>query len=295
MLAGGIPLSSTKALLGRSVVRNGDRADFSRHRTGVTVGCGNKWTYSVDGKRVPDADHHCMLWDERIFDRILSANRPVSISQLAIDFSWEEKALRPIVEGLVDDGYLQAVSDTMPQEYEAVSDAQINHGYPRSPLGFYARMVRADFVARQAREQNGFTYVVQLTKNGADYVYSQIRDYELVLPVEERLNCRLAETQKRMSLPVTSTFGAILLFSPDIAFDGCIAHYLCSKERWHNIAFEILPYRFALDGVAIDQFLREDREVVANATSDMLDRAKSIQGGEVNSYRFSFFCSSLKE
>lgn len=254
----------------------------------VRLGRGSAWVYEML-KQQP-LTNHCdrFLLDEQILDQVSAEGGQTSISKLAVLLGQHEHQIKPIIESLVRRGYLEEIPDSIPRSFKGCHRTmQITHEYPIDDYGRWVRLRRAESVAQSASETRCFTLKRALTAEGAHEFYSQMRDYSRQPAVELSLETLHQETKNRRSLPDRSTMGAIMVFSPARGNSGAIAHYRRCAENWNCREFEILPYRYSLDDIAIQDFQDVHLSDIKNRTSNLLNKYSAPECSDSNLYQFS--------
>lgn len=294
-IAGHLSIDFAQDMLARKIIQTGDDIGMSRSEIGKIVGRGKTWAYGVPPVVEPPNIRNLFL-DEHIFDIIQSQGR-ASISELAIKLSSNESDLKPWIAEMIGT-YVSVIPGIAPETYEVAKGVNgINHGYPVNPAARFKRMLGGDVIACKTNEQDTYSVSVPLTPSGARHVYTQLRNYSLVLPPEERLSARLEEAKNRGTIASSSRFGAMILFSPNVEYAGAMAHFVECKHRWHDKDYEMVPYRYALDDRAIEQFKSNDFDCLKKAYSLLLREAQDLPGDQScrQLYRLSLLCAQYAE
>ncbi len=294
-IAGGFPIDFARDLLAQKVIQVADRIGMARSEIGRAVGRSKSWAYGIPpAPELPSIRD--LFLDEHVFDRI-QAQGKMSISELAISLSRNESDLKPLIAGMVGT-CISIVPGIAPETYEVMDGViGINHGYPTDPRARCKRMLGADLVARKAIESETYSLCAWLGGSGAKLIYKRFRDYSLELPPEKRLTARLREAKDRGTAAASSRFGAVLLFSPDVDYAGAMAHFVECKNHWCDEHYEMVPYRYPLDDIAIKQFKSEDFHYLKTVLSAELREAQSLSGdgGPRHAYRLSLLHSQYAE
>lgn len=277
----GIPATYGNKRMQQSYASCGNAANLKPADVGGRVGLGQTTIYNAANGELPAPKLESLL-SENIVNVLLKEQRSMTAAELAEVIDEPEELIAEVL-----DSNSQFASDDEVGYRLQEGVNEIVHSYPSTTHALVQRRAHAALVGESIVDRKSFSLKVPMTAALAEECYRFIRDYENKLPSEEIFIGLQGESKRRKALPVESTYGGVLLFSPDRGEINAPQHYRTCDDLYCDPRYEMIPTRYPLDETAIGAFIETQYDKVIDEASELLGRYRSAdQLGTI--YRLSF-------